>query len=190
MSSEKPKTQKEQELYEQIKKFLNIVFTSYKEQKPHYQVAPLFSIENPYLEITASGHFSPTLKGVFSDKTLRFLNVEKNLPDIMGFVKKKPSSERELITVEVKRIPIRLFHILKARFYQDIFEAKFGLLFSTKGIIEDKVRFVLDTKIGREIRGKVIIAKYNKPSYGTMSLEINPRFTKSVQEPFKRFCKP
>lgn len=185
---------KEKEFYEPIKTVLQRVFGNYIEERP-YQTAPFSHKENPYLEITAKRHYSEMLKGEFDNRALRILGVERSAPDIMGFVQRKPSSKKELITVEVKSKAIRLLDILQARFYQDIFKATFGLLISPKGIIEEKVRFVLDTNIGRSIRGKVIIAKFDEQSYGYgretfWTLKINPRFEKSIPEPFKRFCKP
>lgn len=181
---------KEKELYEPIKNVLERAFSNYVEERP-MMGAPFSYKKNPYLEITANKkRFSEILKKEFDDTTFRILSAERNAPDIMGFVQKKPSSKKELITVEVKPKPITLLHILQARLYQDIFKATFGLLISPKGIIEEKARFVLDTDIGRNVRGEVIIAQLNEYLYGRPLLEINPRFKNSVPEPFKRFCKP
>ena len=192
MSSEKPKRKTEKELYEPVKDVLEIIFASYVEEKPHQRV-PYERKENPYLEVTANKRrFSEILKREFDDATFRIFSAERNVPDIMGFVQKKLSSKKELITVEVKSKPITLLHILQAKLYQDIFKSTFGLLISPIEIIEEKVRFVLDTPIGRNIRGKVIIAQVTeKPvaQYGHFtSLEINPKFKDSIPEPFKRFC--
>ena len=181
---------KEKKLYEPIKDVLEGVFASYVEERP-MMGAPFSYKKNPYLEITANKRrFSEKLKKEFDDATFRILSAERNAPDIMGFVQRKPSSKKELITVEVKPKLITLLHILQAKLYQDIFKATFGLLISPKGIIEEKVRFMLDTDIGRNIRGKVIIAQFNEYLYGRPLLEINPRFENSVPQPFKRFCKP
>ena len=201
MSSEKPKRKTEKELYEPVKTLLERVFESYVEESP-YQRTPFPRKENLYLEITADKkRFSGILKKEFDDETFRILSTERSEPDIMGFVQKTPSKKhwwstskkRELITVEVKTIPITFLHILQAKLYQDIFKSTFGLLISPKGIIEEKVRFVLDTPIGRSIRGKVIIAQLVEElaaQYGHFtSLEINSKFKDSVPEPFKRFCK-
>jgi hypothetical protein len=193
---------KEEELYQPVKTLLETVFRSYVEEGP-YQRAPFPRKENLYLEITANKkRFSGILKREFDDETFRIFSVERSVPDIMGFVQKRPakkhvwsaSKKRELITVEVKTLPITFLNILQAKLYQDIFRSTFGLLISPKGIIEEKVRFVLDTKIGRKIRGKVIIAQVTEEpaaQYGHFtSLKINPKFKNSVPEPFKRFCKP
>jgi len=193
--TEKPKPKsrrREEQLYQPIKDFLGGVFGSYVEERP-LMGAPYSYEENPYLEITANRKvFSETLKKVFDDETFRILSVEKNAPDIMGFVQRKPSSKKELITVEVKCTPIRLRDILQARFYQDIFKSTFGLLISSKGILEEKVRFVLDTDVGRNvIGGNVIIARFHENPYQKYGfLEIHPRFMNSVPDLFKKFCKP
>lgn len=192
MHSEKSKTRSEDRLYGPIREFLNGIFGSYVEERP-LMGAPFSYEENPYLEITANKRrFSEMLKKEFDDKTLSLLSVEKNVPDIMGYVQRKPSSKKELITVEVKNKPIRLMDILQARFYQEIFKATFGLLISSKGILEEKVRFVLDTDVGRNvIRGKIIIARFHENPYQKYGfLEIHPRFQNSVPELFKKFCKP
>ena len=167
------------------------VFGSYVEERP--PMGPPSSYEeNPYLEITANKRqFSEILKKEFDDRTLSILGVEKNVPDIMGFVKRRISSKKELITVEVKHAPIRLMDILQARFYQDIFKATFGLLISSGGILEEKVRFVLYTDVGKNvIRGKVIIARFNEnPWQKNGILEIHPKFMDSIPDLFRRFCK-
>lgn len=91
----------------------------------------------------------------------------------------------------MKRSSIELGWILKAKFYQDFFGSKWSLLISPKGITEDKVRFVSETKLGKRIRGKVIIAKYNEhPQITESILEIHHKFKNSIPEPFKRFVRP
>ena len=109
-----------------------------------------------------------------------------------------PAEKKEIITVEVKDEPIKLRHIAQAKFYQDIFNATFGLLISSKGIPEETVRLVLHTTRGKVIRGKVIIAQsiehqihqYSAQFGHFTSLRINPKFRESVPEPFKDLCKP
>jgi len=70
-------------------------------------------------------------------------------------MRRKPSSPKELITVKVKRTPIKIMGISQAKLHQDIFKASFSLLISPKEISEEKVRFVLDRDVIR--RGQVII---------------------------------
>ena len=137
MSSEKPKAKKEKELYESIKTHLNSVFASYITER-RYMGAPSSYKENPHLEITAYGHFSEMLKREFSEIALRFLSVEKNLPDMMGFVQKKITSPKELITVEVKRTSIRLFHTLQAKFYKTFLVRNSVYSFHLKELLRKK----------------------------------------------------
>lgn len=68
-------------------------------------------------------------------------------PDIVGYVRKKKSNPKEIIVAEIKDTPITLRHIEPARFYQEIFNAPFGLLISSKGISEEKVRFMTKRSI-------------------------------------------
>lgn len=195
MSSEKPKPRGEERLYKPIKDLLQSIFASwYIEPEKRYQSAPFEHEENPYLRVIGrKKRFPETLEKEFDTETLNIVSDEGKFPDIVGYVQKKRKSQKEIITVEVKDKPIKLKHIAQAKFYQDIFNAAFGLLISSEGIPERKVRYVLETKGGRAIRGKVIIAQVTeKPAaqYGYFtSLEINSKFKDSVPEPFKRFCK-
>jgi hypothetical protein len=181
----------EERLYEPIKDLLQNVFALYKEKprKPQYQGAPFSQEENPYLEIVGDKRrFSEMLKREFDDTTLHMIKNEGIFPDIVGYVRKKPANSKEIIVVEIKDEPIKLRHIEQARFYQDIFNASFGLLISSKGIPEEKVRFVTGRDI---IKGKIIIAQYNEnpnSKYGRMN--IHPRFRDGVPEIFKKFCIP
>ena len=84
------------------------VAESYVYDRKGLQRAPLYSIKNPHLEITEHGKFSDLLKSKFSYYLFQKLKAEKFHPDIMGFVKKKPSSKEEFITVEIKKIPLRI----------------------------------------------------------------------------------
>lgn len=187
MSSARPKGEKR--LYESIKDLLQSVFMRYieKPRKPQYQGAPFSHEENPFLEIMGDKRcFSETLKKEFDNLTLHMIDNEGIFPDIVGYVRKKSSTPKEIIIVEIKDKPIKLSDIEQARFYQDMFNASFGLLISSKGIPEEKVRFVTSRDI---IRGKVIIAQYNENPYSKYGLmNINPRFKDSVPEVFERFC--
>jgi hypothetical protein len=186
---EKAEAKREGRLYEPIRNVLCNIFAQYKEKprKPQYQGAPFSQEENPYLEIVGDKRrFSETLKREFDDITLHMIDNEGIFPDIVGYVRKKSSNPKEIIVVEIKDEPIKLRHIEQARFYQEIFNASFGLLISSKGIPEEKVRFVTNRSI---IRGEVIIAQYNENSYSKYGLlNINPKFKDSVPEFLKRFC--
>lgn len=189
MSSRKHKDKKEYEFYEKIETLLRGVFGYYVEERT--PMGSRFYEKNPHLEITAYGEFSPKLQGAFSKETLRNFRVERVKPDIMGWVKKKRNSQKELITVEVKRSPIKLIWILKAKFYQEFFGSKWSLLISTKGIAEDKVRFLSETNLGRRMRGEVIIAEYKEHTrIPDPILQIHHKFKKNIPEPFKSFVRP
>jgi hypothetical protein len=187
--SEKAEPKRESRLYEPIKGVLRNVFVGYleKPKKPQYQGAPFSQDENPYLEIIGGKRdFSEKLKREFDTLTLQMIYNEGIYPDLIGYVQKKSSSPKEIIVVEIKDEPIKLRHIEQARFYKEIFNASFGLLISSKGIPEEKVRFVKHREI---IRGEVIIVQYNEnpnTRYGLMN--INPRFKDSVPEFFRKLC--
>jgi len=131
-------------------------------------------------------HISDILKRQFDTDALYIMRVEEFYPDIMGFVRKEPSSPKELITVEVKSIPIKIKHIERAKTYQNVFNAKYGLLVSSKRFPEEIRRFVSNRP---KIRGNLIIAQYS--SYGRMGVfQIHPDFEPHIPEPFKRFARP
>ncbi|HKZ94326.1 MAG TPA: hypothetical protein VJ249_07090 [Candidatus Bathyarchaeia archaeon] len=200
MSSEKQKPKRDEErLYEPLRECLQNRFLHFyiDEKRPRFQRAPNEHEENVYLEIVgAKKTFTETLKKAFHDETFRTLSYERKYPDIMGFVKRKQSNQKELITVEVKRTTISLLDILQAKLYQDVFRSKFGLLVSYKEIPEEIKRFVLHTSLGRNIRGEVIIAQAAEKRWGAqyadrrlMILEIDSRFKDSIPKPFKELCK-
>lgn len=179
----------EKALYEPIRKHLQTILGAWyieKDKKPHVQSRPFEFEANPYLEITASGKISETLKKEFSDETFYILVSEGKFPDIMGFVRRKESNPRELITVEVKNRPIKLMDIFQAQLYQVMFKATLGFLISPKGITEERVRFVVSPN-GRLIMGKIIICQYNENSYGRGTLECNPRLRDVVPESLRKY---
>jgi hypothetical protein len=187
---EKAETKGEERLYEPIRDYLRNIFARYIEKPRKFQLQNAFyefREENTYLEIVGDRRrFSENLKREFDDTTLHMINSEGIFPDIVGYVRKKPSNPKEIIIVEIKDEPIKLRHIEQARFYQEIFNASFGLLISSEGIPEEKVRFVINRDI---IRGKVIIAHYHENPYQRYSIfNIHPRFKDSVPEIFKKFC--
>jgi len=147
--------------------------------------APTYDFKgNVYLEITAKGHFSAMLKEQLDDKALSIIRVEKFSPDIMGFAQKTKTSPKELITVEVKAEPITLKSISRAKLYQDIFKATYGLLVSTERISEEIRRFILDRYA---IKGSLIIAQYVE---ALRIIRIHPAFEYHVPDFFKKYTKP
>lgn len=147
--------------------------------------------ERLYLEITGKTRkFNEKLKKGFDDETLSIINSEGKFPDITGYVKRKRNSNKELITVEIKKRTIILRDVIQARLYQELFKAKFGLLISSEGITEERVRFLLDKKVGKWIRGNVIIIRYFKNYYEKGRwIEIHHRFKNKVPDIFKKYCK-
>lgn len=130
--------------------------------------------------IIAFGTFIfPVIRPLFSP--LYSLNV---------LLQQKRGGKKELITVEIKKNQIKLRDVIQARLYKELFNARFGLLVSTGGIQEERVRFLLDNKIGKWIRGDVIIMQYYQKFYPQKKwLEIHPRFKNKVPDIFKKFCK-
>lgn len=179
----KPKRgKKEEQLYEPILDALKVVFEQYviREAKKVMQ-EPLDS--NVYLEITAKGHFSEMLKEQLDDRALSIIRVEKFSPDIMGFMQKTSSSQKELITVEVKAKRITIKDISRAKLYQDIFKATYGLLISPIRIPEEIRRFIFDRYA---IKGNFIIAQFDEAH---RILRIHPTFEYQIPEPFKKCTK-
>ena len=178
----------EKALYEPIRKHLSRVLGYYieKGKKPRLQSRPFEFEENPHLEITANGKISERLKREFDDETFLILGSEGKFPDIMGFIKRKESEPRELITVEIKNQPIELMHVFQAQLYQVMFHSTLGFLISPKGITERRVRFIT-SPTGKFIRGQVIILQFNDDLYGTPTFECNPRLRDVVPESLRKY---
>jgi hypothetical protein len=103
-------------------------------------------------------------------------------------VRKRPTSPKELITVEVKNKTIELKDVFQARLYQEVFKSTLSFLIASEDITEERVRFVT-SKDGEFIRGKVIILKYNRNPYGRGIFEINPRLMDNLPESLKKYFK-
>ena len=126
---------------------------------------------------------SDIVKKEFDDTTLNIIRDERIYPDLVGFVQKNPSKEKEIIIVEVKDEPITLKMVEQTRFYSEVFNATFAFLISTKGIEENKVRFLLKKP---KIRAGIIIAKFKE----TGSIEINKRFKETTPEFLHMYLRP
>jgi len=178
----------EKALYEPIKNSLSRLLGYYieKDKKPRFQRRPFEFEDNPHLEITASGEISERLKREFDNETFLILGSEGKFPDIMGFIKRKESGDRELITVEVKNQPIELMHIFQAQLYQVIFHSTLGFLISPKGITERRVRFIT-SPTGKFIRGRVIILQFNGNVYDKPTFECNPRLRDVVPKSLRKY---
>ena len=96
-----------------------------------------------YLEVTANGVFSETIKRVVRhDIVFKFLGRSIS-PDLTGFVPRKsltllePSNIEDFITVEIKREKVTPQDIYQAKMYGDLFQAKYALLISPEPIPEE-----------------------------------------------------
>jgi hypothetical protein len=189
---EKAETKGEERLYEPIRNLLRNIFANYyveKPRKPQYQNALSYEREeNPYLEIIGKKKsFSQALKREFNTNTLLLINSEGSFPDLVGYVRKKPSNPtKEIVVVEIKDKPVKLIDIFQARLYQEIFSPTFCFLISSEEIPEERIRFVEKRDF---IRGEVIIAQYHENPYQKYGFfNIHPIFKNSVPEAFKKFC--
>lgn len=141
MSNQKTRKQHESDLYEPIKEYLAKSFTQ--------------KFGNCYLEITAKGIFSSTLKSVVRHDII-FYFLRKKAPDLAGFITRKqsewvassvPSIVLDYITVEIKRNKITLEDIYQAKMYGDLFQAKYALLISPERIPEEIKRLDQNTYV-------------------------------------------
>ena len=186
----------EERYYEPIRKHLAAVFANrYVDEK---KIPPQYDFwENmpKYLVLEVVGRknrFSSILKEAFDDNTLNIIKDEGIFPDLVGYVQKEPSeptSQKEIIIVEVKDEPITLKMVGKTRLYAEIFNATFAFLLSTVGITPEKVRFLLKKPA---IRGNVIVARFRLtvPGQNVGHMEINPKFRETVPEAFRWYCIP
>lgn len=190
MSSKKPKGKGKREgrLYRPIKNDLEQILRHYvSKDKPFAPMREprLFPDKDVHFEVTANakGSFSDVLERELDDDALHILKTEKVSPDIMGFVRRK-SNSKETMTIEVKDETLKIKHFPQARFYQDIFNATYGLLISSKVIPERIIRFALRRS---DIRGKLILVQYLEPLH---VFRIPPDFEPHVPDLLKQFTEP
>ena len=143
MRNEKTRKPRERDLYAPIKEYLAKSFTQ--------------KFGNCYLEITAEGVFSSTLKSVVRHDIV-FYFLRKKAPDLVGFIARKqsewvasfvPSIVQDYITVEIKKDKITLEDIYQAKMYGDLFQAKYALLISPERIPEEIKRLDQSTYVTR-----------------------------------------
>ena len=190
MSSENsPKKVREEDLYYPIMEALKGIFDrwyldeSYVYTRDGLQRAMSSGIKNPHLIITAHGEFSDELQRVLDYRLFAALYAEKLKPDIMGFVRKKKSSEPEVITVEVKATALTIRDVLQAKMYSDIFNAKFAFIISPQGISIPKLRTIMEHD--KALRGNVIIVKYHPK---VTRFQIYQELKDSIPKELQRFC--
>lgn len=143
MSNQKTRKPHERELYEPIREYLAKSFTQ--------------KFGTCFLEITAEGVFSSTLKSVVRHDII-FYFLRKKAPDLAGFIARKqsewvassvPSIVQDYITVEIKKDKITLEDIYQAKMYGDLFQAKYALLISPERIPEEIKRLDQNTYVTR-----------------------------------------
>lgn len=172
----KLRQKREEQLYEPIKSALQRELEEYlNSQKERIGEGFMCRV---HLEITANGRlFSEELKEVLDNDALSIIRVEKFSPDIMGFIQRSQYL-KELITVEVKCDKITVQNISRAKLYADIFNAKYGMLISPKGIGEEIKRFISNRYA---IRGNVIIAQFDEASN---KFRFDKKLYSTIPEPF------
>ena len=163
---------KEEQLYEPVKNALQREFEKYVGYGGKV-----------YLEITAKGRFSEELKEALDDRALAILRVERFSPDITGFLQKKDSTSRELVTVEIKPDKIKINHVYRAKLYADVLNARYGILISPKRIPEEIRRFIKERySIIYRGYGSLIIAQFDK---ATDEFKFDKKLYSTIPEPFK-----
>lgn len=171
------KEKKEERLYEPIKSALKRELEEYLNSQKERIGTTVFT-GKVYLEITANGRFfSEKLKEVLDNDALSIVRVEKFSPDIMGIIE-KTQYQKELITVEVKDEKITIQSISRAKLYADIFNARYGMLISSKGVGEEIKRFISNRYA---IRGNVIIAQFDETNN---EFKLDKKLYSTIPEPF------
>ena len=171
MNNEKIMSEEEQ-LYEPIKNALQTKFEKFVGYGGKI-----------YLEITAKARFSEELKEVLDDEALFILRVERFSPDITGFLQKKDSTSKELVTVEIKPDSIKIKHISRAKLYADVLNARYGILISPKKIPEEIRRFIKERhSIGYRSYGSLIITQFDK---ATNEFKFDKKLYSTIPAPFK-----
>lgn len=137
-----------------------------------------------HLEITSDGIFSENLKRALDDSALHILRYERISPDLTGFLRRKDSTYKEIITVEIKSGEITAKDVAKAKLYADMLDAKFSILISTKPLPEELRRFIIKRFfISRYPREPIVIAQFDeRTSELTVDREL---YYGSLPEPFK-----
>ena len=184
MASEDPDAKKrdEQRYYQPVKACLGIAMSRYLDPEKTLQDSLWEDMpKRNYLEIIGGKNVFPeNLKKAFDDDTLNIIRNEGIYPDLVGFIQKNSQNPKEIIIAEVKDEPITLKMVAKVKFYKEIFNAAFAFLISTKGISEERVRFLLRKP---SIKEGIIIAKFvPNPQYNLGHLEINAKFKDTVPE--------
>src|SRR2546426_2071192 len=123
--------------------------------------------DNCYLEITAEGKFSPSLKAkVPPNLDIVFSFLRRNYPDITGFIQTNLGTN-EFITIEVKKDPLTLDDVIQGRAYADLFLARYGILISTDPLPEELKRLhkatnILNRQLPDKTNSPLFLAEWNR----------------------------
>lgn len=132
--------------------------------------------------------FSDRLRGQLDDDSLFILKVEKQFPDLTGYVIRKTMAGeiKELIVVEVKEKKPTLEDIYQTKRYAEILKASYGLLISLEKLSVEHRRFLIKRReITQFLQDKhILIGQFNK---STKSIQIDNElyYDSQIPEPFK-----
>lgn len=163
---------KEEFLYEPIKNALKEVFTH---------------LGDCYLEVTCKGLSNQLLRSL-DDFALFYVKIDKQYPDIAGFV--KTTYGKEIVTVEVKSHIRKINDFFQAKRYAEVFDAKYAFLISSETIPEQIRRFInkRSTIYSFSYNKSVIIAQFDATA---QEFKIDKElYYGSLPEPFKTAYKP
>ena len=164
---------KEAQFYEPIKTALWDVFSS--------------AALSCHLEITNKG-LSDKLQRSLDDFALFYIKIDRQYPDITGFV--ETSYGREIITVEVKQRIRKINDFFQAKRYGEVFDAKYAFLISLTQIPEQIRRFIKKRSAiyYYSYQKQLIIAQFDVT---TQQFQIDKDlYYGSMPEPFKTAYKP
>jgi len=114
------------------------------------ELAERFSVSGKaYLEVSADGRISETVKEKLDDVCLHIINFERLKPDIIGFLRTETKTGRgvgyyhdDMIIAEVKNEQIGITDIIQTKAYAEVFAAQHAFLVSSEPIPEEIKRFM------------------------------------------------
>jgi len=140
-----------------------------------------------HLEVTYRG-LSNQLQRCLDDFALFYIKIDKQIPDITGFV--KTTYGKEIVTVEVKSRIRKINDFFQAKRYAEVFDAKYAFLVSSETIPEQIRRFIKkrSTIYSFSYNKRVIIAQFDET---IQEFKIDKElYYGSLPEPFKTAYKP
>ena len=132
--------------------------------------------------------FSDRLKRQLDDDSLFILNIEKNFPDLTGYVLRKTMAGeiKEVIVVEVKEKKPTLKDIYQTKRYAEILKASYGLLISLEKLSVEHRRFLIKRReITQFLQSKhILIGQFNK-SMKSIQIDNELYHDSQIPEPFR-----